>query len=84
MQTYWVTVSIPIHVPEGTPIQDVLDSGWERLIDPDGPPEGLIEVVSPHLPVLPVNLLPEVGEPLLADLSNIETATEVDFPATEA
>lgn len=44
MQKYWVTLSVPVEAE--TP-QDAQDKGWELLIDPDGPPEGLLECVTP-------------------------------------
>jgi len=43
MKKYWLTVSVPVEAENPA---DALDMGWERLIDPDGPPEGLIERVT--------------------------------------
>jgi hypothetical protein len=40
---YWLTVSVPVEVEN---LLDAKDVGWERLIDPDGPPEGLVEKVT--------------------------------------
>ena len=39
---YFVTLSVPV---EAENAQDALDFGWERIIDPEGPPEGLLEHV---------------------------------------
>lgn len=50
---YWVTVSVPVEA--GNP-QDALDMGWEHLIDPDGPPEGLVECVTAGEHVSPASI----------------------------
>lgn len=40
---YFLTVRVPV---EADSPQDAKDYGWEKLIQPDGPPEGLVEAVS--------------------------------------
>jgi hypothetical protein len=63
MKNLWVTLCLPVSVDETTihpnvsTAEEALDVAWERLLAQDGPPEGLLECVSPHQPVLPVNLL---------------------------
>jgi len=44
---YWITVQVPV---EAQNVQDAMDMGWEKLIDPDGPPEGLCEHVTLERP----------------------------------
>lgn len=53
MQKYWLTIQVPV---EAESANDALDMGWERVIDPDGPPEGLVETVSLERPETPVCL----------------------------
>lgn len=48
---YWLTVQVPVDVDvdqnKGIPAaQQVQDLGWDKLIDPDGPPEGMVERVN--------------------------------------
>lgn len=63
MQRLWVTLCLPVDVEleANIPVaQTALDEAWERVIDANGPPEGLVEHVSLEQPVLINNLL--VGE----------------------
>lgn len=61
---YWVTVSVPVEM-EGehsqANAQDALDHGWEKIIDPNGPAEGLVTVVTAEQPVIAGVLLQEAA-----------------------
>ena len=57
---YWVTVSVPVEV-EGNALQDALDLGWEKIIDPNGPAEGLTTVVTAAKPEIAAVLLSEAA-----------------------
>jgi len=37
---YLFTVSVPVEAENPADAQDL---GWDKLVDPDGPPEGLME-----------------------------------------
>lgn len=51
---YFATFVVPV---EAESPQDAQDLGFERLLEPDGPPEGLIEHISTEAPTLTGNLL---------------------------
>ena len=53
---YWITVQVPV---EAENVQDALDLGWEKLIDADGPPEGLSEHVTTEQPAITGCLIAE-------------------------
>lgn len=58
MRKLWVMLCLQIEVdetglPEGiTAGTEALDQAWARVIEPDGPPIGLVEVVTDSLPNL--------------------------------
>ena len=62
---YWVTLQVPVEADEP---QTALDFGWEKLLDPEGPPEGLSEHVTVEKP--PVEGCLTVGEPTTASVVN--------------
>ena len=47
---YFVTFSVPVEAENPA---DALDLGWDKVIDPDGSAEGLVEHVSETQPALP-------------------------------
>ena len=53
---YFATFVVPV---EADSPQDAQDLGFEKLLDADGPPEGLVEHVSEQAPNLGANLIAE-------------------------